>query len=582
MQKTETAPTDPALADSTTRPDIRRDRAEAAAALFISAANSAVEGRERALLANLFEAIFADFPQAIALLDAERRVIQANTAFENLFGYPADALADRRLADILAAPRFDSEDDTVAGLVPSNASARMKALHKHRDGRTIPVIVTYKPVVIGARRTAVLALYDDLRGRTHGVAATTRQPINDSLAGLLDRRQFEAECSRRTSHLDSLIYLSLDGFDAVNAACAHPAGDTLLAIISHRIRNTIHGSDLLTRFCGDEFALLLKDCPLQTAKRTASSIIKQIRDYRFHWNNRTYCIGASVGVVSHINPAGNWSQLLSAAEGACQTARSQGSDRVHVCRNIDTAQRHAHVDWVGRIDTAIRDDQFELCYQRIAPLNGGGEHAEILLRMLDSDGCVIAPGNFVPVAENNGLMPAIDRWVISAVFDRLILDRVLDGMLININISALTVGDEAIVDFIRDELVRTGIDRSRICFEITETAVVADLSNASKFVDDIHALGCKVALDDFGSGMASFQYLRSMQFDYLKIDGSFIRDLADSPVDQALTDAINRLARTLGIQTIAEYVENERIVEWVKKLKIDFLQGYGVHKPERW
>lgn len=424
------------------------------------------------------------------------------------------------------------------------------------------------------------------------------QATHDQLTGLANRREFEKRLeeavvdARTSKHTHALCYLDLDRFKIVNDTCGHVAGDELLRQVSSLLQNSVRKTDVLARLGGDEFALLLYNCPLESALRVAQQLQESINIFRFAWQEKPFSIGVSIGIVTINEQTTNVDKVLNDADAACYAAKNKGRNRVHLyeANDVDLTQQRLDMLWVARIERAIADDQFCLYYQPIAPLNADlatGFHYEVLLRLVDDNGELIPPMAFLPTAERCNLMPSVDRWVIRTFFTWLsdsssgILRKPLNlKSIYAINLSGATVNDDNFIDFLKEQLSIYQIPTGLICFEITETVAIANLGKAAGLIKDLKSLGCRFALDDFGSGMSSFAYLKSLPVDYLKIDGAFVKDIADDPIDFAMVEAFNRIGHVMGLQTIAEYVANDSILQKVRSLGVDYAQGYFIAKPK--
>ncbi|MBI3775390.1 MAG: EAL domain-containing protein [Gammaproteobacteria bacterium] len=416
----------------------------------------------------------------------------------------------------------------------------------------------------------------------------------DALTRLLNRVGFEAalkELLERTKHetiWHSLCYLDLDNFKIINDTCGHAAGDALLQELTEVLHTQVRNSDVIARLGGDEFALLLENCPLDQAQKIGEKVRAKINDFRFSWQERTHAISASIGIVEIAPATANIAKILSTADVACFAAKELGRNRVHVYLESDdeSARRHGEMQWYARITQAHAENRFTLYHQNIAPLNAdshSGEHFEILVRMVDEQGLLVPPGAFMPAAERYNLMPMIDRWVINQTFDS-VKQRLAQGLsypeTIAINLSGASLGDNGLLDFIKQKFYEHAIPADIICFEITETAAISNLINAVKLIKALKALGCRFSLDDFGSGLSSFTYLKNMPIDYLKIDGSFVKDMLTDSINHAMVESINQIGHVMGIKTIAEFVETQELADRLKILGVDYAQGYGVHKPQ--
>lgn len=415
------------------------------------------------------------------------------------------------------------------------------------------------------------------------------QATHDALTGLINRQEFEVRLEKmlHSAHEEgkthSLLYLDLDQFKVVNDTSGHIAGDQLLRQLSDRFQQLIRDTDTLARLGGDEFGILMNNCPLEQAIRVADSFLKLLEDFRFIWDDKPFTLGVSIGVVSIDSDLESISQLLSYADIACYAAKESGRNRIHVYQADDNelVKRQGEMRWLAQIKLALEKDDFVLYAQPIEPVRGNGSqelHFEILLRLQDVEGNIIPPIAFLPAAERYDLMTHIDRWVVNKAFACL-LDKNMDNCLLSINLSGQSLGDESFLDFIINELRSLNIPSHSICFEITETAAISNYSNALKFITRLRKEGCYFSLDDFGSGLSSFGYLKNFPVDFLKIDGSFVKDMIDDPIDYAMVVAINQIGHVMNIKTIAEFVENHDILKKLETIGVDYAQGYGIARP---
>ena len=374
----------------------------------------------------------------------------------------------------------------------------------------------------------------------------------------------------------------------MNDTCGHTAGDALLRELAAVLRTRIRGDDTLARLGGDEFGLLLTGCQPEDAQDKAGALLRTIQEFRFNWDDKRFTVGASIGVVPVDSSSRDKAALMSAADAACYAAKDGGRNRVHYyhTEDEDLAQRQGEMQWVTRIHEAMEYDRFELFYQVIQPLAAGqgsnGRSFELLIRLRDAEGELIPPGAFLPAAERYNLMPIIDRWVVDTAFDWLESHPDIVNELAHcaINLSGPTLSDEHFLEYLVEKFSLTGVPAGKICFEITETAAIANLVKATHFINTLRALGCAFSLDDFGSGMSSFAYLRNLPVDFLKIEGMFVRDILDDPIDLAMVKSINEMGHAMGKRTIAEFVENTDILEKLRVIGVDYAQGYGIARPE--
>ncbi len=428
------------------------------------------------------------------------------------------------------------------------------------------------------------------------------QASHDPLTNLVNRREFEQRLGQAVSSAKSqrqqhaLCYLDLDQFKIVNDTCGHNAGDELLLAITVLLKKEIRKTDTLARLGGDEFGLLLDLCPLEQAEQIANTIREQVQAFRFTWNNKVFAIGVSIGVVAIDAKTETVTEALSIADTACYAAKNNGRNRVQVYQadDLNLAQHQSEMQWVGRIVQALEENRFCLYYQSITRLTQpplDGEHYEVLLRLQDETGQLVLPMAFIPAAERYHLMHLIDRWTIATLFSqqgqhyREIWQLCQQkrtcqcSYLYAINLSGASLNDEQFIKFLHEQFALHQIPPHLICFEITETVAITNLAKAAQFIRELRNIGCRFALDDFGSGMSSFAYLKNLPVDYIKIDGGFIKNILDDPVSLVIVEAINQIGQAMGIQTIAEFVENSEILDKIKELGVNYVQGYGIAPP---
>lgn len=416
----------------------------------------------------------------------------------------------------------------------------------------------------------------------------------DSLTGLVNRHQFDKALNialTETHEHDvqhALLYLDLDQFKVVNDTSGHLAGDKLLEQLAVYLKHSVRESDMLARLGGDEFALLLNVCPEEMALRIANKILTAVSDFRFVWKDKSFSIGVSIGVVFISSSDETCNTVLRKADLACYMAKELGRNRIHVYADDDQTlgERHGEMQWVSRIKQAIEEDRFFLVAQRILPLadeNNSDKHYEILVRLND-DGRVVLPGAFIPAAERYGIMLDVDMWVIDKAFSFMQRYTNLsvaqdEKMFFSINVSGVSLGDKKFLPYIQERFLQYKIPHECICFEITETAAIANFSVAMNFIESIKSLGCNLSLDDFGSGLCSFTYLKTIPVDYLKIDGSFVTRMLDNSLDMAIVVAIKQISLATKSKVIAEFVTSEEIKNKLNEIGVDYVQGNGVAEP---
>ena len=417
------------------------------------------------------------------------------------------------------------------------------------------------------------------------------QATHDPLTGLINRSEFETRLhrllskSREDGGEHALLYIDLDQFKLVNDACGHTAGDHLLQQVSRLLVDSVRHRDTLARLGGDEFAIILAHCTPEQAQRAAQQVCDRLEDYRFVHDGRRLRIGTSIGRVPVDARWANPAVILQAADTACYAAKEAGRSRVHTWHDTDLAlrNRHGQMRWATRLEQALDDNRFVLHAQRISALCAlpGQDHAEVLLRMVDADGSLVLPGAFLPAAERFNLITRIDRWVLRQVVAWMREPSAMpDRQMLSVNLSGQSISDRAFHRWAILQLQDAGpLLCGRLCLEVTETAAVTHLADAALFIAQVRALGVRVALDDFGAGASSFGYLKTLKVDFLKIDGQFIRDLIDDPLDEAAVRCFADVARLVGLQTVAEYVDKPAVLARLRGIGIDLAQGYLMHRP---
>ena len=415
------------------------------------------------------------------------------------------------------------------------------------------------------------------------------QASHDPLTGLVNRREFELRLSRvvklcrEDNSEHALCYIDLDQFKVVNDTCGHDAGDELLRQIGALLKDKVRNRDTIARLGGDEFGLLLERCTMNQANRVAESVREAIDRFRFMWAGRNFRLGASIGVIPINFSSGNIANVMRSADAACYTAKDAGRNRIHVYSedSFEVAQRHQEMQRIVELNHAFDEDRFVLYQQPILPLDpatsGQGHFCEVLVRMLDEDGFPVLPANFLPTAERYNLATQLDTWVVSRALDWLVSDPEIRC---TINLSGMSVADESFLRFMLDVIDDKQVDAGRICLEITETAAIQNLSKANHFIELLRDRGCFFALDDFGSGLSSFAYLKTLPVDYLKIDGFFVRDMVEDRIDYELVKSINDIGHVMGKKTIAEFVENDATLDALREIGVDYAQGFSIAMPK--
>ena len=537
--------------------------------------------------------------EAIIATDKDGHITFMNAAAEQLTGTEAAAATGKLLEDIVSL--VDETERRILGdpvrqaLTSGTAVnlSRRAMLLSRANGNERSIELSAAPIRNAAKELigAVVMLHDisELRGLARQMSY---QATHDALTGLVNRREFERRLEEaigsghRGDGQHVLCYLDLDRFKLVNDTSGHLAGDSMLREVAKLLRDAVRDSDTVGRLGGDEFGTLLIGCPLDKARQIADDLCRAVNDYRFVWKDKIFNIGVSVGLVEISRESGTIEELLAAADTACYVAKKQGSGRVVVYSARDEAHaRHTgEIQWLQRLQSALKENRFHLYQQVIVPAHEeeGGPAMEMLVRLKDESGNELAPSDFLRAAERYRLMGLVDRWVVQTTLAALGRGAIAvpANRSVAINISGQTLGDTQFLEFVVECFDSTGAAPAQVCFEITESAVIANLEHARRFVGVLHGMGCQFALDDFGSGVGSFSNLKTLPLDYLKIDGSFMRNLARDTVNQAMVTAMIKLARTLNFRVIAEQVEDSAAVEAARKIGVDFLQGYAVGRPQ--
>lgn len=418
---------------------------------------------------------------------------------------------------------------------------------------------------------------------------------HDALTNLVNRKEFERrlqrviESSWERGVTHAVLYLDLDQFKIINDTCGHVAGDALLKQLAVELKERIRDSDTLARLGGDEFGVLLENCGPDDAIMVANNLLNCVKSFEFNWNGVCHKITASIGFIEVSSTNSGIDEILSAIDVACYTAKEMGRNRIQIYEkeNIDLSRRHSDMYWVTRLNTALAEDKFVLYKQDVVPLNGRGngmERWEFLLRMIGKEGEVLYPDEFIPAAERFNIMPEIDRWVIRKSFQYLYdlfshRRMHVDPGMFFINVSGSSLSDSSFYAYIKEQLRKYQLPPQMICFEITETVAITQLDKAIEFIENIRQGGCRIALDDFGSGLNTFSFLKEIPVDFLKIDGSFVKNIGEGKVDYAIVEAIQHVAERAGIHTIAEIVEEDSIIHLLKEIGVDYMQGYSIEIP---
>ena len=540
-----------------------------------------------------FSTLYNDAPSMFFSLDNEGRIVSVNQFGARYLGYKTDELIGRDLIDTLI---FDADQATTRerlGTCLSNPDSlfRWEVRKKHKSGHIIWARETAHVININNRRE-ILVVCDDISENQRLAQQLEYQATHDALTRLVNRREFEKRLkrllkSRAAGKADhAACYLDLDNFKIINDTCGHVAGDAMLKQLSELLAASVRGRDTLARLGGDEFGILIENCSLTQAYDVAKKILSVVQGFRFAWGENKFSVGVSIGLAPINETSGNVTDVLSAADSACYVAKDKGRNRIHVYSPNDRelGKRKDEMQWVVRINRALEENRFDLFYQEIAPLKPAaaeGKRLELLVRIKTADGGHILPGAFLPAAERYNLSGKIDRWVIKTALDWLCADEKMLARVETcaINISGHALGSEDFLEFCAQSLEASRLPPGRLCFEIAETIAIANLGNTRKFISELKARGCAFALDDFGSGLSSFGYLKNLPVDYIKIDGAFIRDLLTDSVDREMVTTISRVGQIIHKKTIAEAVENEATRRALLEIGVDYAQGYAIAKP---
>jgi diguanylate cyclase (GGDEF)-like protein/PAS domain S-box-containing protein len=535
---------------------------------------------------------------AVITTDSDGRIDYMNPVAESLTGWENREAQRQLIGDVVTVIDEGTRTPGESPVMRCLREGQILGLAEHtvsvtRRGQEITIQDSAAPIrdragnLIGA-----VMVFHDISKERRLHRALHYQASHDALTGLINRREFE---NRLNAAVDSvradagcrhaLLYLDLDQFKLVNDTCGHPAGDLLLKQITGVLQSRVRGGDALARLGGDEFGVLLQDCSLDQALRIAESIRQAIHDYRFIWQDAVLAIGVSIGIVQITGDTLNVATLMSAADVACYAAKDQGRNRVQLYQPDNVPERHREMHWVSKLTRACDESRFELFYQPIVPIGANRyerEHFELVLRLRDESGVLVAPAEFIPAAERYNVMPSIDRWVVRQALDKLVCrtGAGLKPYTIAVNLSGTSLNDESFLEYLIAELSARDLPAGAMCFEISETAAIANLGKVVYFMRELKTRGCHFALDDFGSGLSSFMYLKTLPVDYLKIDGQFIENVTRDPVDRSMVEAISQVGRAMGIHTIAERVESVEVLLELGRLGIGFAQGFYVAAPK--
>jgi diguanylate cyclase (GGDEF)-like protein/PAS domain S-box-containing protein len=534
---------------------------------------------------------------AVITTDSEGRIDYMNPVAESLTGWENREAQQLLIGEVLTVVDESTHEASESPVMRCLREGQLLGLAEHtvlvnRRGQELAIQDSAAPIrdragnLIGA-----VMVFHDISKERRLHRALHYQASHDALTGLINRREFEnrltAAVENSRQDADSrhvLLYLDLDQFKLVNDTCGHPAGDQLLKQITGVLQSRVRSGDTLARLGGDEFGVLLQKCSMDQALRIAENVRQAIRDFRFIWQDGVLEVGVSIGIVEINSETPTVASVMSAADVACYSAKDSGRNRVQVYKPDDVPERHREMHWVSKLARACDESRFELFYQPIVAIGSREherEHFELMLRLRDETGALVTPAEFIPAAERYNVMPSIDRWVVRQALDR-VVHRAGSGVkpfTVAVNLSGTSLNDERFLEYLLAELSTNDLAAGAMCFEITETAAIANLGNVVYFMREVKARGCHFALDDFGSGLSSFMYLKTLPVDYLKIDGQFVENVTRDPVDRSMVEAIGQVGKAMGIQTIAERVESAEVLAELGRLGIGFAQGFHIARP---
>ena len=545
-------------------------------------------------------AVLASIADGVIQTDVDATVRELSSTAQRLLGLKEEEAEGRPLGEILHLVDPSSRErfsDPVAAIESANGTENPASdfLLLHPDGTEIPIRV-HGAILHDADGdpTGRVFVLKDLLAREAADRSVVYLATHDHLTDLVNRTEFERQLARSLSSASdgnqqhTLLYLDLDDFKQFNDTFGHPAGDKMLKQFASFLKTRFRETDTLGRLGGDKFAVLLEECPAVRARGITEKLFKDLGNFRLAWNKTSVPASVSVGVVVLDSESPEVPEILSSAETACYMAKQAGGNRYNEFEPAEVAadERQSHLQTLQNVQEALREDGFELYAQLIQPIlavDSAPWMYEVLLRMRDGNGGLVLPGNFIPLAERHRLAASIDQWVVRktliAISDR-IRDFGPEETLIAVNLSGQSVSDERFLEFVLQELSYRSIPTERLCFEITETATVSDFDRAQRFISVLKGRGCRFVLDDFGSGLSSFSYLRSFPVDFIKIDGQFVRGIAKDPIQRALVESINHVGHVMQMKTIAEWVEDDEILALTRLMNVDYVQGFGIARPQ--
>ncbi|MFK8054140.1 MAG: EAL domain-containing protein [Woeseiaceae bacterium] len=530
--------------------------------------------------------------------DSEGHIEYLNPVAEALTGFSMRALSGEPVEELLTLVNEHSREMIDNPITQALQEGRVVTLSTStvlidRSGKEVPVQTSTAPIrdrlghIVGA-----VMVFHDVSNMDRLLRKLSYQSAHDALTGFVNRQEFDSVLASAISRvkagsIDScgLLYVDLDQFKVVNDTFGHTAGDELIRQIAVCLQSAVPVSDMIARLGGDEFAILVNGADVDRVMAVAERVRSAIESHRFEWQDSVHTLGASIGVVM-LDKGSSVSSILSAADVACFAAKDNGRNQIHLYREGEASDRHQEMHWLTRINRALEENRFELFFQPIvSTVTDGGEdcctHYELLLRMIDEDGQRVLPATFIAAAERYDRMPALDRWVVQEALSHADTGNPnrQAAYTLSINLSGNSLSDDRFLEFVKDSLREVELCKGAVCFEITETAAIANLSRVTHFMNELKVLGCLFSLDDFGSGLSSFAYLKNLPVDYIKVDGTFVRNLVDDLVDQSMVTAIQQVGLAMGIETIAEHVETQDIRDTLATLGIPLVQGFGIARP---
>lgn len=550
--------------------------------------------QQKSTIADLkrFYDFFRNSAEGLFSSTKDGQLISVNPAMCQLFGYQND---QQLLQEVKNATQFyaneDDRDILIGELLKEGSSLNREVKGVRRDGSEFWFSISVQ--MREEQDTKLLfGSIVDITERKQSDISLRYMATHDSLTGIYNRRHFEGQLSESLASMAyakddlTLLYLDLDQFKVVNDSCGHKAGDVLIKQLAQKLNDVVMSKGILGRMGGDEFAVLLKGGEAAAGYTAAKKLLNAVQEYRFIWDNRMFTLGVSIGLVEYRDGINSAEQLMSMADSACYLAKQQGRNQIHVYSSEDAKmQRYeADLESITLINDALENNRFVLFYQHYQPLHKvkDGHHYELLLRIKDEAGKIIPPAAFLPAAERYNLSAKIDRWVVDAYLQWLSKepDHLANLVRANINLSGQSLGDKDLKLYFLNAFEKYGIAYERVCFEITESMAIVKMEETLDFINTFRRLGCKFALDDFGIGFSSYEHLKKLPVDYVKIDGSFVKDILVDPIDMAMVCSMKDVAKAMGIWTVAEYVESSEILVELGKIGVDYAQGYGVAKPE--